>query len=74
MAGTNKTESKGEDHGMQGIKIADKAMLAAQKMNLEGNSQKAVNFFAVLYNDELVSRSRKMGVNIDETKMEKLIF
>jgi hypothetical protein len=31
-----------------------------------------VNSFAVLYNDELISRSRKMGVTIDETEMDKI--
>jgi hypothetical protein len=44
---------------MQGIKIADKAMLAAQKKNLQGNQTKTLNSFAVLNNNELVSRSKK---------------
>jgi hypothetical protein len=48
-----------KDQGMQGIKIADKAMLAAQKKNLQGNQTKTLNSFAVLSNNELVSRSKK---------------
>lgn len=48
-----------KDQGLQGIKIAYKAMLAAQKKNLQGNQTKTLNSFAVLNNNELVIKSKK---------------
>jgi F420-dependent methylenetetrahydromethanopterin dehydrogenase len=48
-----------KEQGLGSIKIAEKAMLAAQKKNLEGNHLNSKNSFVVLNNDELVDRSRK---------------
>jgi hypothetical protein len=42
-----------------------------QKKNLEGNYLNLKNSFAVLSNDELVSRSKKMGVKVDDNELEK---
>jgi F420-dependent methylenetetrahydromethanopterin dehydrogenase len=50
-----------KEQGLGSIKIAEKAMLAAQKKNLEGNHLNSKNSFVVLNNDELVDRSRKPG-------------
>lgn len=45
-----------KEQGMQGIKIAEKAMLTKKKKNLEGNTTNSKNSFVVLNNDELVVR------------------
>jgi hypothetical protein len=46
------------------VSIAEKAALAAQKKNLEGKHLNLKNSFAVLNNNEFMSRSRKMGVKV----------
>jgi hypothetical protein len=61
-----------KDQGLEGIKIADKASLVAQKKNLEGNHIKLKNSFAVLSNNELVVRAGKMGVETSRIDMEKI--
>jgi hypothetical protein len=61
-----------KDQNLEGIKIADKASLVAQKKNLEGNHIKLKNSFAVLSNNELVIRAGKMGVETNRIDMEKM--
>jgi hypothetical protein len=60
-----------KEQGLQGIKIAEKAVLAAQKKNLEGNHTNFRNSFAVLNNSVLAGRAGKMGVNTDNVDLEK---
>jgi hypothetical protein len=60
-----------KEQGMQGITIAEKAEITKMKKNLECNSMNPKNSFAVLNNNDLVIRSRKMGVNIDNYDLEK---
>jgi hypothetical protein len=61
-----------KEQGLEGIKIADKAALVAQKKNLEGNHLKLKNSFAVLSNNELIVRAGKMGVETSRIDMEKI--
>jgi hypothetical protein len=60
-----------KEQGLQGIKIAEKAVLAAQKKNLEGNHTNFRNSFAVLNNSDLADRAGKMGVNTVNVVLEK---
>jgi hypothetical protein len=60
-----------KEQGMGAIKIAEKAALAVKKKNLEGNYSNPQNSFAVLSNDEITDRSRKMGVRIEDNIPEK---
>jgi hypothetical protein len=60
-----------KEQGLGAINIAEKATLAAQKRNLEGNHLNLKNSFAVLSNTDLMSRSRKMGVKIGEGDLQK---
>jgi hypothetical protein len=60
-----------KEQGLQGIKIAEKAVKAAQKKNLEGNNTNFRNSFAVLNNSELADRAGKMGVNTVNVVLEK---
>jgi hypothetical protein len=53
-----------KEQGLGAVSIAEKAALAAQKKNLEGKHLNLKNSFAVLNNNELMSRSRKMGVKV----------
>jgi hypothetical protein len=48
-----------KEQGLSATNISEKAMLAAQKKNLEGNHLTLKNSFAVLSNNELMTRSRK---------------
>uniref|UniRef100_K3ZCJ0 CCHC-type domain-containing protein n=1 Tax=Setaria italica TaxID=4555 RepID=K3ZCJ0_SETIT len=57
--------------GVRGIKIADKAELATKKKNLDVNHLSSQKSFAVLYNNELMLRSSKMGVNINSIDLEQ---
>jgi hypothetical protein len=60
-----------KEQGFGGIKIAEKAAMAVKKKNLEGNFSKHQNSFAVLSNNEIIDRSRKMGVRIENNIPEK---
>jgi hypothetical protein len=60
-----------KEQGPGAINIAEKATLAAQKRNLEGNYLNLKNSFAVLSNTDLMSRSKKMGVKIGEGDLQK---
>jgi hypothetical protein len=60
-----------KEQGLGAISIAEKAALAAQKKNLGGKHLNLKNSFAVLNNNELMSRSRKMGVNVGVDDLEK---
>jgi hypothetical protein len=60
-----------KEQGMGAIKIAEKAAMAVKKKNLEGNFSNHQNSFAVLSNDEITDRSRKMGVRIEDNIPEK---
>jgi hypothetical protein len=68
---TTRQSQRIKEQGMGGVNITEKAVVAAQKKNLEGNHLNLKNSFAVLSNNELVSRSRKMGVNVGEVDLEK---
>jgi hypothetical protein len=61
-----------KEQGQEGVKMADKAALVAQKKNLEGNHLKLKNSFAVLSNNELIVRAGKMGVETSRIDMEKI--
>jgi hypothetical protein len=61
-----------KEQGLEGVKMADKAALVAQKKNLEGNHLKLKNSFAVLSNNELIVRAGKMGVETSRIDMEKI--
>jgi hypothetical protein len=61
-----------KEQGLQGIKIAEKTVLAAQKKNLEGNHTNFKNSFAVLNNSDLADRAGKMGVNTNNVELEKI--
>jgi hypothetical protein len=60
-----------KDQGWDGVKMLDKATWATQKKNLEGNQLNFKNSFAVLDNNELVIRSKKMGIDITNLDLEK---
>jgi hypothetical protein len=68
---TTRQSQRIKEQGLGGAKITEKAIVAAQKKNLEGNHLNLKNSFAVLSNNELVSRSRKMGVKVGEADLEK---
>jgi hypothetical protein len=51
-----------KEQGLGAASIAEKATLGAQRKNLEGKHLNLKNSFAVLNNNELMVRSRKMGV------------
>jgi hypothetical protein len=55
---------------MGGMKIADKADMAAGKKNLEGNNLSHKNSFAVLDNLILVDKFNKMGGNSKSINLE----
>jgi hypothetical protein len=59
-----------KDQGLGAMKIADKAAPMAQKKNLEGNRLTFKNSFAVS-NNELMHRSKKMGVKINDEELQK---
>jgi hypothetical protein len=64
-----------KEQGLGAVSIAEKATLAAQRKNLEGKHLNLKNSFAVLNNNELMARSRKMGVKVgvdDLTKFDIL--
>jgi hypothetical protein len=63
---TTRQSQRIKEQGRGAIKITEKAVLKAKKKNLEGNHTNSQNSFAVLSNDEIVDRSRKMGVRIEE--------
>jgi hypothetical protein len=78
----NKTSSKDDqgrkrqsqrikEQGWDGVKMLDKATWATQKKNLEGNQLNLKNSFAVLDNNELVIRSKKMGIDTTNLDLEK---
>jgi hypothetical protein len=69
---TTRQSQRIKEQGMGGVNITENAVVAAQKKNLEGNHLNLKNSFAVLSNNELVSRSRKMGVNVGEVDLEKI--
>jgi hypothetical protein len=68
---TTRQSQRIKEQGLGAINITEKAVFAAQKKNLEGNHLNLKNSFAVLSNNELVTRSRKMGVNVGEADLEK---
>jgi hypothetical protein len=68
---TTRQSQRIKEQGLGGVNITEKAVFAAQKKNLEGNHLNLKNSFAVLSNNELVTRSRKMGVNVGEVDLEK---
>jgi hypothetical protein len=59
-----------KDQGLGAMKIADKATPMAQKKNPEGNRLTFKNSFAVS-NNELMHRSKKMGVKINDEELQK---
>jgi hypothetical protein len=62
------------DQGMEGVKIAEKATLAAQKKNLEGNHLNLKNSSAVLNNNELITRDKKWGLILMMLTWRNLIY
>jgi hypothetical protein len=68
---TTRQSQRIKEQGLGGVNITEKAIVVAQKKNLEGNHLNLKNSFAVLSNNELVSRSRKMGVKVGEADLEK---
>ena len=50
--------------------MADKAEALQANINLEGNSLKFKNSFAVLENDVLLDRTNKMGINSKKIDLE----
>jgi hypothetical protein len=68
---TTRQSQRLKEQGLGAIKIAEKAATAVKKKNLEGNFSKHQNSFAVLSNNEIIDRSRKMGVRIENNILEK---
>jgi hypothetical protein len=68
---TTRQSQRIKEQGCGGIKIAEKAAMAVKKKNLEGNLSKHQNSFAVLSNNEIIDRARKMGVRIENNIPEK---
>jgi hypothetical protein len=60
-----------KEQGLGAVNIAEKATLAAQRKNLEGKHLNLKNSFAVLNNNELMIRSRKMGVKVGVEDLAK---
>jgi hypothetical protein len=60
-----------KEQGWDGVKMLDKATWATQKKNLEGNQLNLKNSFAVLDNNELGIRSKKMGIDTTNLDLEK---
>jgi hypothetical protein len=69
--GRKRQSQRIKEQGWDGVKMLDKATWATQKKNLEGNQLNLKNSFAVLDNNELVIRSKKMGIDITNLDLEK---
>jgi hypothetical protein len=59
-----------KEQGLGHLKMADKAEALQANINLEGNSLKFKNSFAVLENDVLLDRTNKMGINSKKIDLE----
>lgn len=59
-----------KDQGLGDMNIADKAQALKKKHNLEGNPLKFVNSFAVLSKTELILRSCKMGLDMNNVELD----
>jgi hypothetical protein len=68
--GQKRQSQRIKEEGWEGVKVLDKATWAMQKKNLEGNHLNLKNSFAVLDNDELVIRSKKMGIDTTNLDLE----
>jgi hypothetical protein len=69
--GQKRQSQRIKEQGWDGVKMLDKATWATQKKNLEGNQLNLKNSFAVLDNNELVIRSKKMGIDTTNLDLEK---
>jgi hypothetical protein len=68
--GQKRQSQRIKEEGWEGVKVLDKATWAMQKKNLEGNHLNLKNSFAALDNDELVIRSKKMGIDTTNLDLE----
>jgi len=59
-----------KEQGLGHLKMADKAEALQANKNLEGNSLKFKNSFAVLENDVLLDRTNKMSINSKKIDLE----
>jgi hypothetical protein len=68
--GQKRQSQRIKEQGWEGVKVMDKATWATQKKNLKDKQLNFKNSFAVLDNNELVIRSKKMGIDTTNLDLE----